>query len=177
MKFPAVTIAICFTSGVAIGLWPVAANRAASRGFYFGEFAAAFLLIAAAIFLLSRQYFRAATPLLLAGCQSVSPTTHRNSRSTRFCYPDAGTAFSSSCRVFRCIIALAHNAAALRRPLDRIPAPPAWLIIAFFASSLLLAITLQTSSLPSRWIKRTKFSASRRCGENVRARYSLRIQF
>ena len=38
MKFPAVAIAICFCSGIAMGLWPVVANRAASRGFYFGEF-------------------------------------------------------------------------------------------------------------------------------------------
>src|SRR6266481_6313882 len=47
MKFPAVAIAICFTSGIAMGLWPMAANRASSRGFYFGQLAAAFLLIAA----------------------------------------------------------------------------------------------------------------------------------
>ena len=66
MKFPAVAIAICFTSGIAMGLWPMAANRASSRGFYFGELAAAFLLIAAAIFLLSREYLRAATFLSLA---------------------------------------------------------------------------------------------------------------
>jgi hypothetical protein len=44
MKFPAVAIAICFASGIAMGLCPVAANRASSRGFYFGELAAAFLL-------------------------------------------------------------------------------------------------------------------------------------
>jgi predicted membrane metal-binding protein len=39
-----VAIAICFASGIAMGLWPMAANRASSRGFYFGELAAAFLL-------------------------------------------------------------------------------------------------------------------------------------
>jgi hypothetical protein len=61
MKFPAVAIAICFTSGIAMGHCPVAANRASSRGFYFGELAAALLLIAAAIFLLAREHLRAAT--------------------------------------------------------------------------------------------------------------------
>ncbi len=45
MKFPAVAIAICFTSGIAMGLWPMAANRASSRGFYFGELAAVLLAI------------------------------------------------------------------------------------------------------------------------------------
>jgi hypothetical protein len=110
MKFPAVTIAICFTSGVAIGVWPVAANRAASRGFYFGEFAAAFLVIAAVIFLLSRQYFRAATPLSLAGCQSFSRTNHRNSRSTRFCYPDAWILSESNSDELRSdVLTIAHH--------------------------------------------------------------------
>src|SRR5258708_3893508 len=66
MNFPAVAIAICFASGIAMGLWPMAANRASSRGFYFGELAATFLLIAAAIFLLSREHLRAATFLSLA---------------------------------------------------------------------------------------------------------------
>jgi len=66
MNFPAVAIAICFASGIAMGLWPMAANRASSRGFYFGELAARFLLIAAAIFLLSREHLRAATFLSLA---------------------------------------------------------------------------------------------------------------
>ena len=47
-------------------LWPVAANRASSRGFYFCELAPAFLLIAAAIFLRPREHFRAATFLPLA---------------------------------------------------------------------------------------------------------------
>jgi hypothetical protein len=60
MKFPAVAVAICFTSGIAMRLWPMAANRASSRGFYFSELAAAFLLLAAAIFLLSRERLRAA---------------------------------------------------------------------------------------------------------------------
>src|ERR1700687_4340790 len=45
MAFPAVAIAICFTSGIAMGLWPMAANRASSRGFYFGELAAVLLAI------------------------------------------------------------------------------------------------------------------------------------
>jgi hypothetical protein len=44
----------------------VAANRASSRGFYFCELAAAFLLIAAAIFLPSREHLRAATFFSLA---------------------------------------------------------------------------------------------------------------
>jgi len=44
----------------------VAANRASSRGFYFCGLAAAFLLIAAARFLLSREHLRAATFLSLA---------------------------------------------------------------------------------------------------------------
>jgi len=44
----------------------VPANRASSRGFYFCELAAAFLLIAAARFLLSREHLRAATFLSLA---------------------------------------------------------------------------------------------------------------
>jgi hypothetical protein len=66
MKFPSVASAICFTSGIAMGIWPLAANRASSLGSYFGELAAAFLLIAAAIFLLSREYLRAATFLSLA---------------------------------------------------------------------------------------------------------------
>jgi hypothetical protein len=36
MNFPAVASAICFISGIAMGLWPTAANRASSPGFYFG---------------------------------------------------------------------------------------------------------------------------------------------
>jgi hypothetical protein len=55
-----------FYPGIARVLWPVAANRASSRGFYFCELAAAFLLITAAIFLLSGEYLRAATFLSLA---------------------------------------------------------------------------------------------------------------
>jgi hypothetical protein len=51
----------CFASGIAIGLWPVVANRACSRGFVFGEAAVALFLIAVGIFLLSRRYLRGAT--------------------------------------------------------------------------------------------------------------------
>jgi hypothetical protein len=47
-------------------LWPRAANRASSRGFYFCELDPAFLLIAPAIFLLPREHLRAATFLSLA---------------------------------------------------------------------------------------------------------------
>ena len=65
MKFPAVSIAICFISA-SRWVWLVPANRASSRKFYFGELAAAFLLITAAIFLLSREHLRAATFLSLA---------------------------------------------------------------------------------------------------------------
>jgi hypothetical protein len=66
MKLPAVSIASVFASGIAIGLWPMVANRVSSREFYFGEFGSAFVLIAAAIFLVSRQYLRGATILSLA---------------------------------------------------------------------------------------------------------------
>ena len=66
MKLPAVAIATAFASGAAIGLWPAVANRASSRGFVFGEAAAALLLIAGAIFLLSREYLRGATTFSLA---------------------------------------------------------------------------------------------------------------
>jgi hypothetical protein len=55
-----------FYPGTARVLCPVAANRASSRGFYFCELAAAFLLIAAAIFLPSREHLRAATFFSLA---------------------------------------------------------------------------------------------------------------
>jgi hypothetical protein len=66
MKLPIVAIATAFASGIAIGYWPVVANRASSREFCFGELIAALLLIAAAIFSLSLQYLRAATILSLA---------------------------------------------------------------------------------------------------------------
>jgi hypothetical protein len=59
---------------------PLAANRASSRGFYFGELAAAFLLIAAAIFLLAREHLRAAAFLSRLGWFSASlPHLSRNS--------------------------------------------------------------------------------------------------
>jgi len=66
MKLPAAAIASAFASGIAIGLWPVVANRARSRGFVFGEAAAALLLMAVAVFLLSRQFLRGATLFSLA---------------------------------------------------------------------------------------------------------------
>jgi len=66
MKRPAVSIASVFASGIAIGLWPMVANRISSREFYFGEFGAVWVLIAAAIFLVSRHYLRGATILSLA---------------------------------------------------------------------------------------------------------------
>ncbi len=58
MKLPVVAIATAFACGVAIGLWSVVANRVSSRGFLFGEAGVALLLIAVAMFLLSRQYLR-----------------------------------------------------------------------------------------------------------------------
>jgi len=66
MKLPVVAIASAFAFGIAIGLWPMVANRASSRGFYFGEVGAALFLIVAAIFLLSRQYLLGATIFSLA---------------------------------------------------------------------------------------------------------------
>jgi competence protein ComEC len=66
MKLPAAAIASAFASGIAIGLWPVVANRASSRGFVFGEVGASLLLIAAAIFFLSRQSLPWATGFSLA---------------------------------------------------------------------------------------------------------------
>jgi len=66
MKLPAASIAGAFASGIAIGLWPVVANRACSRGFVFGEAAAALLLMAVAVLLLSRQFLRRATLFSLA---------------------------------------------------------------------------------------------------------------
>jgi len=81
MKLPVVAIASAFASGIAIGLWPVVANRACSRGFVFGEAAAALLLIAVAVFLPSRQFLRGATLFSLATASLAGPqiTAQRNS--------------------------------------------------------------------------------------------------
>jgi hypothetical protein len=88
MKLPAV-IASVFASGIAIGLWPMVANRVSSREFYFGEFGAAFALIAAAIFLVSCQYSRGATILSLAAWlvlgffgATLARSTSRRTRNT-----------------------------------------------------------------------------------------------
>ena len=80
MKLPAQAIAIAFASGIAIDLWSLITNRACPREFVFGEAAAALLLMAVAVFLLSRQFLRGATLFSLAtALAGPQITAQRNS--------------------------------------------------------------------------------------------------
>jgi hypothetical protein len=84
MKFPAVAIAIGFTSGIAMGLWPMAANRASSRGFYFGELAAVLLAITLRTCSLpSRWLKRFSFALLLAAAVTMAAFSVRATLAAR----------------------------------------------------------------------------------------------